>query len=146
MRTEGPKISKNGWCHSWTAPYHNMISFFLLFFQSKEEEYLHEKESHSNDLHCQKCQITSTTLKSFNDHLPLCLEDPKNFICKKCNNNYIWHSAICLQLHWAEEHKLHRPICEICGKALTHKHELKLHMKTHNNSHLHQCHYCGKSK
>ena len=113
--------------------------------KSKEEEISHESEFHGKDLHCDKCSRDFDTLTLFNDHLKTCLEEPQNFSCKKCNDSYVWNSAKTLQYHWAEVHKLHRPICEKCGKALTHKHELKLHMKSHNNSHLHQCHHCGKS-
>ena len=54
--------------------------------KSKEEEIKHEQESHGKDLFCEKCNIAFENLMSFNDHLNVCLDEPKNFNCKKCNN------------------------------------------------------------
>ena len=87
--------------------------------KSKEEEIKHEEESHGKDLFCEKCNIAFENLMSFNDHLNACLDEPKNFNCKKCNNpSYTWYSPLTLQWHWAEEHKLHRDKLSLHQKCL----------------------------
>ena len=117
-----------------------------MYLNSKNQEDKHKLEKHDKDLDCEKCNQTFDNLLAFNDHLKACSEDPKNFTCKKCNNGYVWHSTKTLQIHWAEEHQLHKDICDVCGFAGAHKFELRSHARRHNlAAQGHQCHHCGKT-
>ena len=117
------------------------------FLNSEKEEVDHQAEFHSKDLQCDKCKVNFDTIPPFNDHLADCLDDPKSFKCKECDDDYVWFSTNVLRIHWAKVHKLHRLICEVCGFHATQKSELKRHMKERHseNNKQHQCHHCGKS-
>ena len=47
----------------------------------------HETQQHSQDDLCPKCKKSYPDLLSLNEHLSLCLEDPKKFSCKHCDEN-----------------------------------------------------------
>ena len=116
------------------------------FLNSEKEELDHQTKFHSKDLQCDKCQVNFNSLKAYNDHSKDCLEQPKSFQCKGCNDSYNWFSTKALQIHWAEVHKLHRLICELCGLTAQHKHQYNVHMKKrHSENHKDQCYHCGKS-
>ena len=46
----------------------------------------HETQQHSQDDLWPKCKISFLDLLTLNEHLKLCLEDPKDFKCKHCDS------------------------------------------------------------
>lgn len=106
---------------------------------------------------CQKCNVNFSRAQILNEHLAQCLDDPKCFECQACvksedpaakRSDYVWHSAISLKKHVAEEHRVIRTVCDICGKVL--KTKLKTTLEDHKRS-VHDgikewtCEVCGKT-
>ena len=116
----------------------------------------HETQQHSQDDLCPKCKKSYPDLLSLNEHLSLCLEDPKKFSCKHCDENIslknfdknvkkIWHSHLTLKRHLAEVHFLFRAVCNICGLDISNPNYLEKHKKVvHDGLYDFSCHHCGK--
>ena len=111
-----------------------------------------ELENHQNEKHgkldyiCKFCDLNLNDLNGYNDHLKDNHKDySKNFKCKLCKeSSIIWHGVITLQLHYAENHNLHRKICEDCGAAVNSVQDLNKHKKAKIKEHV--CEKCGKLK
>jgi KRAB domain-containing zinc finger protein len=76
---------------------------------------------------------------------PLLFEkEPKNFECPTCLS-VNWHSHIALRKHMAEEHRVLKCVCDVCGKLFTSVYYMKFHKRTiHEGLKLFACSICSK--
>ena len=92
---------------------------------------------------CDQCDEVFNDPQEFDDHLRLCLKDPKDFSCKFCETKWVSHQS--LELHITSEHKKVLFSCHIYGQATDHSNALRLHKKhVHEKKYDHICHLCGK--
>ena len=94
---------------------------------------------------CDKCDIEFEKPEDFNDHLKQCLDELKDFECKICDSH--WVSHLSLWQHIAVDHKMIRPICDICGHVFSSKSKLQDHRKhIHDKDFDFVCHICAEPK
>ena len=92
---------------------------------------------------CDQCDEVFNDPQEFDDHLRLCLKDPKEFSCKFCETKWVSHQS--LELHITSEHKKILFACGICGFTTTDQSSLKNHKKhVHEKKYDNICHLCGK--
>jgi transcription elongation factor Elf1 len=149
------------------------VSVTLLLLHIKKEHVLPEQVSKMECM-CEKCDTEFTNSVDLNNHLKGCLDELplKDFKCDMCSLNN-WHSVIALRRHIGEEHQKDRLVCDICGqilkthmklhkqrahgiggppatcdqcgKGLSSKSRLKMHIKAiHENFRAFQCTDCGQ--
>jgi KRAB domain-containing zinc finger protein len=131
----------------------------------------HPSDNEINQIECMciKCNATFSSPQCLNDHLVECLTiNRPRFPCpmceqsNKCSSTFhtisarvsdsceechmgSWHSAIVLKKHVAEEHRLLRFVCDICGKLMTTVYSLQSHKaNTHEGLKKWHCNQCGK--
>ena len=117
-----------------------------IVYNTEDELKNHQNEKHGKlDYKCKFCNLNLNDLIGYNDHLKDCHEDYfKNFKCKMCAEETIWHCEITLQLHYAENHNLHRKICDDCGFPVSSANLLSQHKRNKIKEHV--CEICGELK
>ena len=90
---------------------------------------------------CSQCGVSCASLSGLQAHTRAHLA--KKFLCANCNKSFLILSqlkdhvdrGICVE----ENRK-----CNVCGKLLSSRHHLELHMRIHNNEKPFQCKVCKK--
>ena len=98
-------------------------------------DHIHHEHPSQDDLNsiiakCNSCDKEFSESVTLNDHKDSCgSKDEKKFPCTLCQDDLVWNSSNALKKHIAEEHKVLRCICDLCGKILQTLHQSYAHQK-----------------